>query len=85
MLKVALKVMPRPWASGSKQILIEFFNELILLKHLAQSAAKLWAVKVGNQKKNLDLLGSRLRLSQNYLVNRCSPSDPGSIPDRRKL
>ena len=33
----------------------------------------------------LDLLGSRLHFSQLYVVNRCSPSDPGSNPGWRKL
>ena len=31
-------------------------------------------------KKILGLLGSRLRFSRVYIVNRCSSSDPGSIP-----
>ena len=36
-------------------------------------------------KKILDLLGSRLRFSRVYIVNCCSPSDPGSNPGRAKL
>ena len=52
--------MLRPCALGSKQILIELLNELLLLKPLAQTIAKLSAVKVGSPKNNLDLLGSRL-------------------------
>ena len=37
------------------------------------------------EKKSLDRLGSKLRFSRVYLVNRCSPSYPGSIPGRGKL
>ena len=33
----------------------------------------------------VDLLGSKLRFREFYIVKRCSPSDPGSIPDRCKL
>ena len=35
--------------------------------------------------KNSDLLGSRLRFSQSYIVNRCSSGGPGSIPGNCKL
>ena len=40
-----------PWASGSEEILIGFSNELLCLKRLAQGAAKLWTLKVCDQKK----------------------------------
>ena len=40
-----------PWTSGSKEILIELTNELLYFKHLAQTVAKLWTLKVGCQKK----------------------------------
>ena len=40
-----------PWASGSKEILNGFSNELLSFKHLAQAATKLWTLKVGGQKK----------------------------------
>ena len=69
MLKVALKVMPRPWASGSKHILVELSNELLWLNCLAQTVSKLSAVKVGN-KKNLETFwvwGNVLR--ENAIVN----------------
>ena len=40
-----------PWASGSKEILIELSNKLLYFKHLAQTAAKVRTLKVGGQKK----------------------------------
>ena len=46
LLKVTLKVLLRPWGSGSKQILIGFSNEILYGKSLAQTVPKLWAGKV---------------------------------------
>ena len=57
----------------------------VLYGFLGQAVAKLETVKAGNQKKVLDLLGSRLLRLRLYIVNRCSPDGPGSIPGRRKL
>ena len=50
LIKVGLKVMPRPCDSGSKQILIGLSNGLLYLNLLAQTVAKLQAHKVGGQK-----------------------------------
>ena len=49
--KRPLKLMLGPWTSGSKEILIELTNELLYFKHLAQTVAKLWTLKVGGQRK----------------------------------
>ena len=73
-----------PWASGSKEILNGFSNELLFFKHLAQAATKLWTLKVGGQKK-LRHFGFEATFSQFYVVNRCSSGDPGSNPGLRKL
>ena len=76
-VKIELKVKLWPWASGSKQIRVRAFQRGII--------SQFWSMnfKVTNgqswrSKKNSSILRS-------YIVNRCSPSGPGSIPDRRKL
>ena len=57
----------------------------MVLQDLMTISSKVIGHQSWQSKNILDLLGSRLRFSRVYLVNCCSPSDPGSIPDRRKL
>ena len=84
LLEITLKVMLLPWASGSKQIWIRSFKWGTLCS-CRSIGCKITSLQSWQSKKSWDSLGSRLHFSRLYVVNRCSSSDPGSIPGRRKL
>ena len=84
LLEITLKVMLLPWASGSKQIWIRSFKWGTLCS-CRSIGCKKTSLQSWQSKKSWDSLGSRLHFSRLYEVNRCSPSDPGSNPGRRKL
>ena len=84
LLKMTLKVILLPWASGSKQIRIRSFKwgTLCLCR---SNGCKVTSLQSWQSKKSGDSLGSRLHFSQLYVVNCCSPRDPGSNPGCCKL
>ena len=79
LIKVPFKVMPCLWPSGSWQIRSRSFKWGTIHWFWSRGCKNIRR-QSWRSKKILDLLGSRLRFSLDYIVNRCSPSDPGSIP-----
>ena len=84
LIKVPLKVMLPSCSSGSNLILFRAFQRCIISSFWSRGIKVITPQSWRSWKKN----GKILQLTfytRFYLVNCCSPSDPGSIPGRRKL
>ena len=84
LLKMTLKVMLLPWASGSKQIWMRSFKWGTVC-FCRSNGCKVTSLQSLQSKKCWDILDSRLQFSRVYVVNRCSSGGPGSIPGHCKL
>ena len=78
LLKMILKVVLLPWTSGFKYIWSTVCS-------CTSNGCKVTSLQSLQSKKCRDILGSRLHLSQVYIVNWCSSGGPGSIPGHCKL
>ena len=84
LLKMTIKVILLPRASGSKQIWMRSFKWGTVCS-CRSNGCKVASLQSLQSKKCWDILGSRLQFSQVYVVNRCSSGGPGSIPGHCKL